>query len=71
MPQTPKRLFSFKEAGVYLGRSAWTVGEMVRTGKLPFVPDGKRKLLDVKDLDKWIDREKVIMDDAGNPVACA
>ncbi len=68
MPQPPKRLFSLKEAGVYLGRSQWSVADMVRRGKLPFVPDGKRKLLDIEDLDRWILKEKVIIDD-GTPIA--
>lgn len=53
-----KRLYSIKEAGVYLGRSEWTVAEMVRCGRLPYIPDGKRKFLDVRDLDNWIERMK-------------
>ncbi len=53
-----KRLYSIKEAAVHLGRSPWTVAEMVRTGKLPYVPDGGRKFLDVNDLDFWIDVNK-------------
>jgi hypothetical protein len=38
-----KRLYSIQDASVYLGRSPWTVAEMVRTGRLPYVSDGKRK----------------------------
>jgi len=53
-----RRLFSIREIAVYLGRSPWTVAEMVRTGKFPYVPDGKRKLLDIKDVDRWIDINK-------------
>ncbi len=60
-----KRLISIKEAGAYLSRSPWTVAEMVRTGKLPYVRDGKRKLLDLKDLDSWIDGNKFIEHDTG------
>ncbi|MGO9613076.1 MAG: helix-turn-helix domain-containing protein [Dissulfurispiraceae bacterium] len=60
-----KRLISIKEAGAYLSRSPWTVAEMVRTGKLPYVRDGKRKLLDLKDLDSWIDNNKYIEHDFG------
>lgn len=60
-----KRLISIKEAGEYLSRSPWTVAEMVRTGKLPYVRDGKRKLLDLKDLDTWIDSNKFIEHDTG------
>lgn len=61
----PKRLLSFKEASVYLGRSPWVVAEMVRAGKLPFIRDGKRKLLDIKDLEAWIDGNKCIEHDTG------
>lgn len=53
-----KRLFSIKETAVYLGRSPWTIAEMVRTGKFPYVPDGKRKLLDIRDIDRWIEMNK-------------
>lgn len=60
-----KRLISIKEAGDYLSRSPWTVAEMVRAGKLPYVRDGKRKLLDLKDLDAWIDGNKYIEHDTG------
>jgi excisionase family DNA binding protein len=56
--QINKRLFSIKEAADYLGRSPWTVAEMVRTGKLPYVADGKRKFLDIQDIHKWIDTSK-------------
>lgn len=53
-----KRLYSIKEAAIVLGRSPWTVAEMVRTGTLPYVPDGKRKFLDIHDLEKWIEKNK-------------
>jgi excisionase family DNA binding protein len=54
----PKRLYSIKEASVYLGRSVWAVREMLWAGKLPFIRDGKRILLDVRDIDEWIDKNK-------------
>jgi hypothetical protein len=38
---------------------------MLRAGKLPFVRDGKRKLLDLRDLDAWIDGNKFIEHDSG------
>ena len=53
-PKITKRLYSIDEAAYYLGRSPWTVAEMVRTGKLPYIRDGRRKLLDIQDMDKWI-----------------
>lgn len=53
-----KRLLSIKEAGIYLSRSPWTVAEMVRTGKLPYLKDGKRKFLDIQDINNWIETNK-------------
>jgi len=54
----PRRLFSIKEIAPYLGRSEWSVAEMVRSGRLPYVPDGKRKFIDIKDVDIWIEKNK-------------
>ncbi len=57
----PKRLLTTEEAGHYLGNlSAWTICDMIRKGVLPYVPAGKKKLLDIRDLDKWIDSEKTL-----------
>ena len=53
-----KRLYSIKEAAVYLGRSEWAVREMIWAGKLPYVKDGKRILLDIRDMDEWIEQNK-------------
>lgn len=54
----PRRLYSIKEISEYLGRSAWSVAEMVRSGRLPYVPDGKRKFVDIRDVDAWIETNK-------------
>jgi excisionase family DNA binding protein len=56
--QVPKRLYSLQEASVYLGRSLWAVREMLWAGKMPFVKDGRRILLDIKDMDTWIEKNK-------------
>ena len=53
-----KRLYNLKEASVYLGRSVWAVREMIWAGKLPYVKDGRRILLDIKDMDEWIEKSK-------------
>jgi len=53
-----KRLYSIEEAGIYLSRSAWTVADMARKGLFPYVLDGKRKFIDIRDLDKWIKANK-------------
>ena len=57
----PKRLFSIKEAAVYLGRSVWAIREMLWAGKIPFVKDGRRMLLDIRDMDTWIESSKTQM----------
>jgi excisionase family DNA binding protein len=53
-----KRLYSIKDASVYLGRSVWAVREMLWAGKIPYIKDGKRILLDIQDMDSWIQRNK-------------
>ena len=57
-PQIQKRLYSINEASVYLGRSVWAVREMLWAGKMPYVKDGKRILLDIQDMNCWIDQSK-------------
>jgi excisionase family DNA binding protein len=54
----PKRLYSIKEGALYLGRSVWALREMLWAGKMPYVKDGKRILLDIQDMNEWIDRSK-------------
>lgn len=53
-----KRLFTIPEAAVYLARTVNALREMIWAGKLPIVRDGKRILLDVRDMDAWIERSK-------------
>lgn len=55
-----KRLFTIKEAAVYLGRPVWGVRELIWAGKLPYIQDGRKYYLDVNDLDKYIERVKVV-----------
>jgi excisionase family DNA binding protein len=57
-PKIFKRLYSIKEAAAYLGRTEWAVREMIWAGKLPYVKDGRRILLDIKDMDAWIEHNK-------------
>ncbi len=56
----PKRLYSINEAAIYLGRSVWAVREMLWAGKLPHIKDGRRILLDIKDMDAWVKKNKVL-----------
>jgi excisionase family DNA binding protein len=58
-----KRLYTIPDAAEYLGRSPWAVRSMIWSGKLPAVRDGKRVLVDVYDLDRWIDNNKGCLGD--------
>ena len=53
-----KRLYSIQDASVYLGRSVCAIREMLWAGKLPYVRDGRRILLDINDMDFWIEKSK-------------
>jgi len=53
-----KRLYSIKEGSIYLGRSEWALREMLWAGKMPYVKDGKRILIDINDMNEWIDQSK-------------
>ncbi len=43
--QTAKRLFSAREAGLYLGLSEWTLRDMIADGRIPAVRAGRMKRL--------------------------
>jgi excisionase family DNA binding protein len=58
MVRPVKRLYSVDEARLYLGVSMWTVRAYVSNGKLPVVRVGRRILLDIHDLDSFIERSK-------------
>ncbi len=58
-PKGPaKRLYTLSEAAFYLGRTVNAMRQLVWSGRLPFLKDGKRVFLDVKDLDAYIERTK-------------
>jgi excisionase family DNA binding protein len=54
-----KRLYSIPEAAEYLGRSVWSIRELIWNGSLSCVRMGRRVHLDIIDLDQWIERNKV------------
>jgi excisionase family DNA binding protein len=58
-PKGPaKRLYSISEAAFYLGRSVDSLRELIWAGKVPYIKDGKRIYLDVRDIDAYIERTK-------------
>lgn len=58
-PMIMKRLYTIEEAAIYLGRTAWSVRELIWSGKLPSVRVGRRIHIDFHDLNVFIDRYKV------------
>ena len=59
-----KRLYTLKEAGVYLGRSEYSVRTLIWNGALPVIKNpgndqqGKKQWVDILDLDLFIERNK-------------
>jgi excisionase family DNA binding protein len=42
------------EAAFYLGRTVNALRALVWAGKLPYIKDGRRVLLDIRDMDQYI-----------------
>lgn len=59
LPSVKKRLYSIEEASIYLGRSKWGIREMLWAGKIPYVKDGRRVLIDKIDMRRWIKDNKI------------
>jgi excisionase family DNA binding protein len=58
-PKGPaKRLYSVSEAAFYLGRTVNALRQIIWAGKIDIVKDGRRVLLDVRDLDAYVERNK-------------
>jgi excisionase family DNA binding protein len=53
-----KRLYNVKEAGRYLGRSSWTIRRLIRDGVLREVRQGRRVMLDIVDLEAFVEKYK-------------
>ncbi len=55
-----KRLFTLKEAAVYLGRSEWSMRNLAWSHKIPVVKEeeGRKIYFDIVDLDKYISNHK-------------
>jgi excisionase family DNA binding protein len=56
---TNRRLLSAEEAAVYLSLSKRELYNMIANHQLAAVKHGRRKMLDIRDLDEWIERNKV------------
>jgi hypothetical protein len=47
-----------KEASTYLGRSIWGARELIWSGKIPVVRDGRKIFIDILDLEKFVEENK-------------
>ena len=56
---TNKRLLSVDQAATYLCLSKREVYNMIANHQLVAVTHGRRKMLDIRDLDAWIEQNKV------------
>ncbi len=55
---TNRRLLTVEETAVYLSLSKREVYNMIANGSFPVVPHGRRTMLDIRDVDSWIERNK-------------
>ncbi len=55
-----QRLYSVKDAAVYLGRTVWGVRDLIWSHELPVIKSGRgsKQYIDVNDMDAYIDRNK-------------
>lgn len=59
-PKTDSRWLNLKQAGEYMGdRSPDAVRMLLRRGRLPYVQDGKRILVDRLDIDRYMEQAKM------------
>lgn len=58
-PRLKKRLYTISETAEYLGRTVWSVRELIWKGELPAVRVGRRIHLDIYDLDEFIEKNKM------------
>lgn len=54
----PKRLYSLPEAAHYLGRTLWSMRELIWKGSIPIVREGKRIFVDINDLELYVTKHK-------------
>lgn len=52
------RLLRIQDAARYLSATTWFVETLIREKRIPSLIVGKRRVLDVRDLDAWIETEK-------------
>lgn len=61
-PNAAKRLYTLKEAAVYLARPVWGVRELIWNKRLPVIQEGERgkQYVDIVDLDRYVEQTKSV-----------
>lgn len=57
-PATNRRVLSAEESAEYVGLSKAEIYNLMASGEIPTVAHGRRKMVDILDLDDWIERKK-------------
>jgi excisionase family DNA binding protein len=53
-----KRLYTVKEAALYLGHTVWGVRSLIWSKTLPVVQHGRKQFVDLFDLEAFIEKHK-------------
>jgi len=53
-----KRLFTLKEASIYLGISLRSIRELIWSGDLPYVQPNRKMYVDLYDLEQYVEDNK-------------
>ena len=57
-PKSAPRLLRVQQAAEYLSTTPWFIRSLIWSHSIPFLQLGKRHLLDVRDLDAYVDSQK-------------
>lgn len=52
------RLLRIQDAARYLSSTTWFVETLIREKQIPSLIIGKRRVIDINDLDAWIEKQK-------------
>jgi len=55
-----KRLYSIREGAAYIGRTVAAMREVIWAGKIPIVRFDRRIYLDIRDLERFIEQNKMV-----------
>ncbi len=53
-----RKLYGIRQAADIMGRGPWAIRQMVADGRLPYIRDGKRILIERSAIDTWISERK-------------